>query len=96
VTERQLFRAAQRLAAGGHPLRLRILSWGAERTTFTSTDLATAFDAPLENVSYHVRFLRDAKLLNLKRQVPVRATVERHYEVTPAGRRLLDAARTAL
>src|SRR4051794_10571504 len=61
-----------------HPLRVQILTVLEERVASPS-DLAEELDAPLGNVSYHVRTLNDLGLLKLVRRRTRRGAVEHYY-----------------
>ena len=61
-----------------HPLRVQILSALEERVASPS-ELADELDAPLGNVSYHVRTLADLGLLKLVRRRSRRGAVEHYY-----------------
>lgn len=67
-----------------HPLRIRILAILEERVASPS-QIAEELDAPLGNVSYHVRQLADLGLIKLVKETPVRGTLEHHYraEIRP-------------
>ncbi|HLI59479.1 MAG TPA: winged helix-turn-helix domain-containing protein [Solirubrobacteraceae bacterium] len=68
-----------RLVKGlAHPLRISILRVLEERTASPS-EIAEEIDAPLGNVSYHVRFLARLGLLELVRTEPRRGAVEHYY-----------------
>jgi DNA-binding transcriptional ArsR family regulator len=79
---------AQLAKALSHPLRARILE-RLERQTASPSDLATGLAAPLGNVSYHVRILADAGLIELVRTTRRRGATQHHYRavtaVTPAS-----------
>jgi DNA-binding transcriptional ArsR family regulator len=64
-----------------HPLRAQILGVLQERRA-SPRELADEFDAPLGNVSYHVRRLADLKLIRLVKKTPRRGAIEHHYEAT--------------
>lgn len=68
-----------------HPLRVEILG-ALEHRTASPNELADELDAPLGNVSYHVRQLAAAGLLRLVRETPRRGAVEHYYclDATPA------------
>jgi DNA-binding transcriptional ArsR family regulator len=72
-----------------HPLRVRILS-ELERRTATPKELAIALGVPLENLSYHVRALRDFGFIRLEGRRMVRGAVEHRYSL--AGRPRITAA----
>ena len=76
-----------------HPLRIRILAILEDRVASPS-EIAEQLDAPLGNVSYHVRQLADLGLISLVRETPVRGTLEHHYkaEIRP---RITDKAWSA-
>ncbi|MEA2295414.1 MAG: hypothetical protein QOE86_3053 [Solirubrobacteraceae bacterium] len=63
-----------------HPVRVRILSL-LEHRTATPKELAIALDVPLENLSYHVRALRDFGFIKLEERRMVRGAVEHHYRL---------------
>jgi DNA-binding transcriptional ArsR family regulator len=62
-----------------HPLRVQILSALEDRVASPS-DLATELDAPLGNVSYHVRTLADLGLVKLVKRRTRRGAVEHYYQ----------------
>jgi DNA-binding transcriptional ArsR family regulator len=62
-----------------HPLRVQILSKLEDRIASPS-DLATELDAPLGNVSYHVRTLADLGLVKLVKRRTRRGAVEHYYQ----------------
>lgn len=67
-----------------HHLRRRILRWTADRGEPASPKLiSAALEHPLPNVSYHVRRLRDAGLLDETGQVQVRGSIEHLYRLDP-------------
>jgi len=68
-----------------HPLRARILS-ALEQRTASPRELADELEAPLGNVSYHVRRLLDLELIRLVRETPRRGAIEHHYEATDSIR----------
>ncbi len=61
-----------------HPLRVRILGI-LERRSATPKELAEMLEVPLENLSYHVRALRDFGFIRLERRRMVRGAVEHRY-----------------
>jgi DNA-binding transcriptional ArsR family regulator len=85
-----------------HPLRAQILE-RLERHTASPSELADELAAPLGNVSYHVRILADAGLIELVRTTRRRGATEHHYraaqphdparppEPAPIGRGAQDA-----
>ena len=66
-----------------HPIRMQILTI-LDRGTATPKELAEQLGLPLENVSYHVRTLKDFGFIKLERTRQVRGAVEHHYKL--AGR----------
>jgi DNA-binding transcriptional ArsR family regulator len=62
-----------------HPLRVQILSTLEDRVASPS-DLAIELDAPLGNVSYHVRTLADLGLVKLVKRRTRRGAVEHYYQ----------------
>jgi DNA-binding transcriptional ArsR family regulator len=61
-----------------HPLRVRILRVLEVRTA-SPNEISNEIGAPLANVSYHVRALERAGLIELKRTTPRRGAVEHYY-----------------
>jgi DNA-binding transcriptional ArsR family regulator len=76
---------ARLVKALAHPLRVRILS-ELERRTATPKELAIALGVPLENLSYHVRALRDFGLIKLEGRRMVRGAVEHRYSLAARPR----------
>lgn len=68
-----------------HPLRVRILSL-LERRSATPKQLALALGVPLENLSYHVRALRDFGFIKLEERRMVRGAVEHRYSLATRPR----------
>jgi DNA-binding transcriptional ArsR family regulator len=68
-----------------HPLRVRILSV-LERRTATPKELADTLGVPLENLSYHVRALRDFGFIKLEGRRMVRGAVEHRYSLAARPR----------
>src|SRR5918998_6641238 len=68
-----------------HPIRMKILTILDERTA-TPKDLAEALGLPLENVSYHVRTLKDFGFIKLEKTRQVRGAVEHHYKLAARPR----------
>lgn len=73
-----------------HPLRPRILRAAAETTS--PKELAVALQQPIGVVSYHVRTLADAGLLELVRTEPRRGALEHYYRVPRGARTKLRKA----
>ena len=63
-----------------HPIRMKILGILDQRTA-TPKELAGALGLPLENVSYHVRTLKDFGFIKLEKTRQVRGAVEHHYKL---------------
>jgi DNA-binding transcriptional ArsR family regulator len=61
-----------------HPLRARILTALSDRES-SPVELAAELDAALGVVSYHVRVLLDADLVELVGTTPRRGAVQHHY-----------------
>jgi DNA-binding transcriptional ArsR family regulator len=61
-----------------HPMRVRIMAI-LERRSATPKELAVMLGVRLENVSYHVRILRDLGYIRLERKRMVRGAVEHRY-----------------
>jgi DNA-binding transcriptional ArsR family regulator len=79
--------AAGRPAALGDPTRLRIAAALAEADELCVCDLAWISGRSDKLVSHHLRILRTAELAESRRDGKIV-----FYRLTPAGRRLLDAA----
>src|SRR4051794_19860648 len=67
------------MKALSHPLRVRMLPLLNQRVSSPS-EIAEELDEPLGNVSYHMRFLADLKMVKLVRTEPRRGAVEHYYE----------------
>jgi DNA-binding transcriptional ArsR family regulator len=68
-----------RLVKGlAHPLRIHILRVLEDRVASPS-EIAEEIEAPLGNVSYHVRFLARVGLIELASTAPRRGAVEHYY-----------------
>ena len=76
--------------AMAHPLRVQILAILDERVA-SPNEIFREVDAPLQNVSYHVRQLANAGLIELVSQTPRRGAVEHHYKAV-ARRHIPDGA----
>lgn len=72
-----------------HPLRIRILGILEERRA-SPRELAAELEAPLQNVSYHVRALAAMKLVKLVKMAPRRGAVEHYYEAVVGAVRVPD------
>lgn len=68
----------ERLEVLAHPLRLKLLRL-ASRGDVSAKEASAALDEPIAKVSYHVRVLADAGLIELVRQTPRRGAIETHY-----------------
>jgi len=68
-----------------HPIRMKILTILDERTA-TPKELAAILGLPLENVSYHVRTLKDFGFIKLEKTRQVRGAVEHHYKLAARPR----------
>ena len=66
-----------------HPLRVRILELATQRDEVSPVDLAEELDEPLGVVSYHVRQLATAGLLELSGRSFRRGAVKHHYRAVP-------------
>ena len=73
-----------------HPLRVEILRRTSRPTA--PKDLADELDEPLGNVSYHVRMLAEAGLLELDRTEPARGALKHYYRRTRTAKRKVAAA----
>lgn len=77
-----------------HPIRLTIMRSAAE--PFSPKDMADKLgDVSLQLVSYHVRILRDAGLLQLTSTEPRRGALQHFYKASPdASSRLATVGKT--
>jgi DNA-binding transcriptional ArsR family regulator len=67
-----------------HPLRRRIFRLMLDTTNEISPkEIADLWEAPLSNVSYHVRVLADANAITGVRNRPVRGSMQHFYLVNP-------------
>jgi len=83
----------ERLLKGmGHPLRLKILTHLNDRE-WSPNELADLLAEGLSQVSYHVKVLKDLKLVELTRTEPRRGAVEHFYRATTRTIITLDMAR---
>src|SRR4051812_41309779 len=73
-----------------HPLRVRIMGL-LERRTMSPKELSATLGVPLENVSYHVRALRNFGFIELERRRQVRGAIEHHYRAAARPRITADA-----
>ncbi|MBJ7469649.1 MAG: helix-turn-helix transcriptional regulator [Solirubrobacteraceae bacterium] len=67
-----------------HPLKLRIVDMFGTGEEFSPMMLHTELGDPLGNVSYHVRALLDAGLIELVRTEPRRGAIEHFYRASAA------------
>lgn len=74
-------REPDKLKVLAHPIRLKILKQ-AQLGEVSAKEAARELDEPIGKVSYHVRVLADAGLLELARQTPRRGAIETHYRAT--------------
>lgn len=79
----------------GHRLRRRILRWAADRGEAASPkQIGAALGHPLPSVSYHVRRLLDAGLLDETGKVPIGGgSAENLYRLNPKAAHLDQVAR---
>jgi len=68
-----------------HPIRVRILGI-LEAHSATPRELAAEIGVPLENVSYHVRTLKNFGFIELERTRQVRGAIEHHYRAAARPR----------
>ncbi len=74
-----------------HPLRCRLLAIFADRVA-SPTEIAQELGIPVGDVSYHVRTLREAGVIELIDERPVRGSTEHFYSASPMRQPLLDEA----
>jgi DNA-binding transcriptional ArsR family regulator len=82
------------LAALAHPLRLSIMRAATEE--ISPKKLADRLKGSVQLISYHVRILRDAGLLELKRTEPRRGAIEHFYSASPGAATRLDELAKAM
>jgi DNA-binding transcriptional ArsR family regulator len=70
---------ARIVRALSHPLRPQILEVLTNRGEASPKEIAKELGEPLDSVSYHMRFLRDAGYIELVRTEPRRGAVEHYY-----------------
>ncbi|RCV48647.1 helix-turn-helix domain-containing protein [Marinitenerispora sediminis] len=75
-------RGVPELRALAHPLRLRLLSL-LTGTAMSAAEAARAMGETQANVSYHLRRLRAAGLVDLVEEVPIRGGLARRYRHDP-------------
>jgi DNA-binding transcriptional ArsR family regulator len=73
-----------------HPIRIKILGI-LEHRVASPKELAIEIGLPLENVSYHVRALKDFGFIRLERKRQVRGAIEHHYRAVARPRITADA-----
>jgi DNA-binding transcriptional ArsR family regulator len=78
------------IKALAHPLRIRIISI-LERRSATPKEMAELLNVPLENLSYHVRTLRDFGFIELEELRMVRGAVEHRYTLSAQPRVTAEA-----
>jgi DNA-binding transcriptional ArsR family regulator len=72
------------LKALGHPLRMRLLTFIAERGEASPVGMSRALDVPLATVSHHTRVLRDLGYIELSRTEQRRGAMEHYYRAIEA------------
>ena len=81
------------MKALSHPLRRKIL--GRASQPFSPKQLARELGEPIGNVSYHVRILAEAGLIELVKTEPRRGAVEHFYRASRSARsRIQKVARS--
>ena len=83
---------SQTLRALGQPDRLRLLRALLDEPASPVRLAKQLDDIPLGSVSYHVRQLAEAGLVELTETVPRRGAIEHIYAITPRGRAGLRSA----
>ncbi|HEX4307073.1 MAG TPA: helix-turn-helix domain-containing protein [Solirubrobacterales bacterium] len=74
--------AAQVTKALGHPLRVKYLRALAQRRELSPSEFSRESGEALGNVSYHVKALFDAGVLEVSSMVPRRGAMEHRYSLT--------------
>jgi DNA-binding transcriptional ArsR family regulator len=89
VDDQNVRRLAAALKGLAHPVRLRVLAQAEQGVKLSASKLqATMPDVALGTVSYHVRCLAQAGLLEGAGGAPRRGAIERFYVLSPAGLKL--------
>lgn len=70
------------LKALGHPMRRAILRVMPEDGRVSPSEMASALDEPLSNLSYHFRSLDRSPLVELVEETQVRGATQHFYERT--------------
>lgn len=86
---RQLARFGRAL---GHPLRVEILAVVLNEGELSPSQLADQLGEQLGNIAYHTRYLANLGMLELRRTVPRRGTLEHYYGLGESVGELLQAA----
>lgn len=76
-----------------HELRWGIVTSLYEHDEASPKELAELLGVPLENVSYHVRALRDGGVLELSRRCLMRGAIQSWYRLAGPARRTLEEVR---
>ncbi|MGN6275969.1 MAG: ArsR/SmtB family transcription factor [Solirubrobacterales bacterium] len=66
-----------------HPIRCEILRWVSESGHSSPRSISDGLGCQLPNVSYHVRVLRDAGLLDETDRIPIRGSLKHIYRLNP-------------
>jgi DNA-binding transcriptional ArsR family regulator len=74
--------SADKVSVVGNPSRLAIVS-SLSLQPATAAEVARDLDQPVERVRYHLRWLRDRDLVEIKEKVQRRGTIENVYSVDP-------------
>lgn len=74
-----------------HPLRCRLLAVFADRVA-SPTEIAQELKMPVGDVSYHVRTLKEAEMIELVEERPVRGSTEHFYRTSSFGLPVLTDA----
>ena len=67
-----------------HPMRARILA-ALDGRELSPVEMARELDASLGVVSYHVRVLADAEVVELSRTTARRGAIQHHYRLADGG-----------
>ncbi|WP_245614101.1 ArsR/SmtB family transcription factor [Actinokineospora inagensis] len=70
------------MRALAHPLRMRILSLVTDRA-MSAAEVARELGDSQPNISYHLRKLADAGLVEIVAEVPIRGGIAKRYQHTP-------------
>ncbi len=72
--------------ASMHPMRVAIIMVLQKNGTASAADIAKVVEQPVSNVSYHMRMLRNDKVIRVAAERRVRGAIATDYELAPPFR----------